>query len=120
MKYFLSIILILRLTSGSILFAQCPINTLSTNPSNYQNSSDPAQQLKWDWRLPSWIGYRPGTPAPIILTLLLARFFFAISVTRQTDCFPQINSANLNWPMRFHYRPAMVTKGLKNIPKSNA
>lgn len=46
--------------------AQCPIiNTISTNPSNYQNESDPTQLLKWDWRLQSWTGYRPGTPTPI-------------------------------------------------------
>lgn len=47
------------------LNAQCPINTITTNPSNYQNGSDPSQLLKWDWRLQSWTGYRPATPVPI-------------------------------------------------------
>ncbi len=46
--------------------SQCSINTISTNPSNYQNASDPSQLLKWDWRLQTWNGYRPGTPAPVL------------------------------------------------------
>jgi hypothetical protein len=38
-------------------YAQCPINTISTDPNNYLNSSDPTGSKKWDWRLPMWNGY---------------------------------------------------------------
>lgn len=46
--------------------SQCPINTITTDPDNYQNASDPSQNLKFDWRLASWNGYRPGTPSPVL------------------------------------------------------
>jgi len=48
---------------GENTFAQyCPTNTITTYPDNYQNSTDPNQLLKWDWRLQTFTGYRPGVP----------------------------------------------------------
>jgi len=66
----LYVLLLIALLSQKQINAQCPINTVSTNPSNYQNSSDPTQQLKWDWRLQTWTGYRPGTPVPISYSIV--------------------------------------------------
>jgi hypothetical protein len=61
-KFLMGIICLMWLTRAT---AQCPINTVTTNPDNYQNSSDPTESLKFDWRLQTWTGYRPSTPGPI-------------------------------------------------------
>ena len=47
--------------------AQCntlPPKNINTNPDNYVNEEDPTNSLLWDWRLQSWMGYRPATPFP--------------------------------------------------------
>ncbi len=43
----------------------CPTNTVTTDPDNYQNSTDPNQLLKWDWRQQTFTGFRPGVPSPV-------------------------------------------------------
>ena len=42
----------------------CPTNTITTDPSNYQNSSDPNAILRWDWMQTTFLGYRSEAPLP--------------------------------------------------------
>lgn len=42
----------------------CPTNTITTDPNNYQNSSDASATLRWDWMQTTFTGYRPGVPGP--------------------------------------------------------
>jgi hypothetical protein len=77
-------------------FAQyCPENTISTNPDNYQNSTDNSQLLKFDWRLQTWTGYRPGIPVPVSYQIT-SPFF-------NTNGNP--NLRELSFPTAKNYRP---------------
>jgi len=61
-------ILLILLSLCVNVYAQCwtlPPLSISTDPDNYQNPEDPTGALKWDWRQPTWFGYRPGTPMPV-------------------------------------------------------
>lgn len=50
---------------------QCPINTVSTDYNNYDNSADPSGALKFDWEATSWTAYKPdpSSGAPTAYTL---------------------------------------------------
>ena len=55
----------------------CSINTISTNPDNYQNSNDPNELKLWDWRDEDYTVYEivPGNGTVGIPTIIRSPFF---------------------------------------------
>lgn len=54
----------------------CPINTISTDPTHYNNSSDPTAARKWDWMANQYdVYYQEGTGTPGVLGHLVSPYW---------------------------------------------
>lgn len=82
----------------SVPVGGCPVNTLSTNPDNYDNSTDPAELKKWDWRTEDYTIYElsPGTGTVGHPVTIRSPFF---------DINNNPNTIDLVDPIKKNYRP---------------
>jgi|GEM_PF-2028231 len=56
----------LLLQAGQVQ-AQCPENTVTTDPDNYENDYDPYDSRKWDWMQPTYELYVLQNQPPVIM-----------------------------------------------------
>jgi hypothetical protein len=63
----LIIITLLLAFLPTISHAQCDINTISTDPNNYNNEYDPTNAKQWDWMQPTYNLYIQTNQSPIVM-----------------------------------------------------
>lgn len=121
-----NILIILGLFFGGLVNAQginvpvegCPINTITTHPDNYQNSSDPDESQKWDWRTETYTAFykQPGMGDLGFPNSIRSPFHELISnanVNRYTDAVDKDYNNEDGWELLYHVFGS-TEKGLDN------
>jgi hypothetical protein len=121
-----NIFIILGLVLSNLVTAQdinvptagCPINTISTHPDNYQNSSDSDESQKWDWRTETFTAYykQVGMGDLGFPNSIRSPFHELISnpnVNRYTDAIEKDYRNEDGWELLYHVFGS-TEKGLDN------